>query len=81
MRDTGIVRKMDVLGRVVIPKEVRKQLDVDAGTPLEVFADEKSVILKKYQPGCAFCGEVESEMWAFRGKRVCKKCRRLIADA
>ncbi|SDM21552.1 AbrB/MazE/SpoVT family DNA-binding domain-containing protein [Halarsenatibacter silvermanii] len=55
MKITGIVRKVDELGRIVIPKEVRENMDIDAKDFLEIYVDEETVILKKYEPGCIFC--------------------------
>ncbi|MGI6706335.1 MAG: AbrB/MazE/SpoVT family DNA-binding domain-containing protein [Clostridia bacterium] len=73
MKSTGIVRKVDELGRVVIPKETREQLSVEEKDALEIFVDEKSIILKKYAPGCIFCGQMNG-VKDFRGKLVCNQC-------
>lgn len=73
MKSTGIVRRIDELGRVVIPKELRRTLNIDEGNALEIFVEDESIILKKYNPGCVFCGEVKNVI-EFKNKIVCKKC-------
>ena len=50
MKATGIVRRVDVLGRVVVPKEIRKILSIDEGDPIEIFTEKDSIVLKKYSP-------------------------------
>jgi transcriptional pleiotropic regulator of transition state genes len=72
VKSTGIVRKVDDLGRVVIPKETRKISGISEGTPLEIFIDGDKIILRKYAPGCIFCGEDTKKM--LKGKLVCEKC-------
>ena len=74
MRATGITRPVDQLGRVVIPAELRKVLDLPVGTSLEIFTNEDTIILKKYKRGCVFCGEVEDEMITFKCQLICEKC-------
>lgn len=82
MKATGIVRNMDQLGRIVLPKEMRKVLGIETGTPMGIFVDGDSIILRKYEPGCVFCGNVDDDgMKMVHGKLVCPKCRHLIADA
>lgn len=73
MRTTGIVRKVDDLGRIVLPRELRKTLSIESGVALEIFTDKDTIMLKKYEPGCIFCGEIE-EVKNFKGKYICKKC-------
>ena len=72
MKTTGIVRKVDELGRIVLPVEIRRLLDIDKGT-VEIFADENQVYLRKYSPSCVFCGEDRS-LIQFEGKSVCATC-------
>ena len=60
MKSTGIVRKVDELGRVVIPKETRELLFINEGDSLEIFKDENEIILKKYAPGSTFCGNMKN---------------------
>lgn len=74
MKNTGIVRKIDSLGRIVLPKELRKALNIkDNETPLEIYTEGEQIILKKYAPACIFCGEA-SEVINFKGKNICKSC-------
>lgn len=73
MKATGIVRRVDELGRIVIPKETRRVLDIKEGDPLEIYTDSEMIIFKKYEPGCVFCGQVNS-VENFKGKHICKDC-------
>ena len=73
MKSTGIVRKMDELGRIVLPKEMRKVMDINAKDAIEIFTDDNRIILQKYQPACIFCGQVENVVY-FSGHRVCSAC-------
>lgn len=73
MKSTGVVRPIDQLGRIVIPKELRRTLDIEVGDPLEIFVDGEEVILRKYEPGCVFCGNVKYIV-EFKGKKVCTNC-------
>lgn len=73
MRSTGIVRKVDELGRIVIPIELRRTLDIDIKDALEIYVNSEEIILKKYQPSCIFCGEVK-DVDTFKGKKICPGC-------
>lgn len=73
MKATGIVRQMDPLGRVVIPKELRRTFNIDEGDSLEIFTEGEQIILKKYQPACIFCGEGKGVI-DYKGKKICKHC-------
>ena len=73
MKSTGIVRKIDELGRIVVPKEIRKVNDINEGDAMEIFVDGESVILRKYQPACVFCNEAR-ETISYKGKKICNKC-------
>jgi len=73
MKSIGVVRKTDVLGRIVIPKELRGVLELPVGAPLEIFTEGSTIILKKYQPGCVFCGNICDTQ--FKGQNVCSNCR------
>lgn len=76
MKSTGIVRKIDELGRIVIPKEIRRSFDLrDDEDALEIFVDENTIVLKKYEPSCIFCNTVK-DIITFKGKNVCPKCMR-----
>ncbi|MFO7941915.1 MAG: AbrB/MazE/SpoVT family DNA-binding domain-containing protein [Bacillota bacterium] len=78
MKSTGIVRKVDELGRVVIPIELRRTLDISRKDSLEIYVDGDNIILRKYEPGCIFCGSVEDTQ-QYRGKIVCESCLSEIA--
>jgi AbrB family transcriptional regulator, transcriptional pleiotropic regulator of transition state genes len=80
MRSMGIVRKMDELGRVVIPKEARRAMGLDVSTPMEIFIDleSKKITLSPYAPGCTFCGNV-GNLAEFRGHKVCSECAQHLA--
>ena len=74
MRATGIVRKVDKLGRIVIPMEYRSHLEVSNDEDaLEIFVEDDKIILKKYQRGCMFCGEVKESV-TLMDKTVCTDC-------
>jgi len=73
MKATGIVRKLDQLGRIVIPKELRTTFDLKETDPIEIFVEGEDIILRKYQPACIFCNEA-TDVMQFEGKNVCRKC-------
>ncbi len=73
MKSTGIVRNVDELGRIVIPKEMRKKMDIANGDPVEIYVDGDKIILTKYNERCSFCGS-DSELFEFKGKLVCREC-------
>lgn len=73
MKATGIVRPVDPLGRVVIPVELRRTLNIKTDDSLEVFVDGDFIMLKKYEPACIFCGDAK-DVENIRGKNVCRKC-------
>lgn len=73
MKSTGIVRKVDELGRVVLPMELRRSLDIGIKDSLEIYVDGNSVILKKYQPACIFCNEAD-DVISYKGKNICREC-------
>ena len=80
MKSTGMVRKMDSLGRVVIPIELRRTLGIDIKDSIEIYVDKDMIILRKYNPGCTFCGEMGDTL-EMSGKPVCIKCAQTIARA
>lgn len=73
MKSTGIVRNIDELGRIVIPKEIRKKLGINNTDPVEIFMDGEKVIITKYRNVCHFCGET-FETVEFKGKIICRSC-------
>lgn len=79
MKSTGIVRKVDELGRVVIPIELRRNLGIEEKDGLEVFIDNDRIILRKYGPACVFCGQAEA-VTRFKEKLVCRECLANLAQ-
>lgn len=77
MKSTGIVRRIDELGRVVLPVDLRRALELDVRDAVEIFVEEDSIILRKYLPNCIFCGSSKG-VSLFRGKAVCSECRRQL---
>ena len=73
MKSTGIVRKVDELGRIVLPIELRRMLDIADKDALEIYVDVDGIVLKKYAPACIFCGNA-NEIVNFRGKKICSEC-------
>lgn len=73
MKATGIIRRVDDLGRIVLPKELRQTLGIGEKDPMEIYTDGKGVILRKYAPGCAFCGSV-NDIRYIHGTPVCNIC-------
>jgi AbrB family transcriptional regulator, transcriptional pleiotropic regulator of transition state genes len=73
MKSTGIVRKVDELGRVVLPIELRRNLNIAEKDALEIYVDGNTVILKKYEPACIFCGDAK-DVENYKGKNICPNC-------
>jgi len=73
VKSTGIVRSVDELGRIVIPKEMRTKMNISSSDPIEIYVDGDKIILKKYENSCLFCGSAE-ELTEFKGKMVCSAC-------
>ena len=79
MKSTGIVRKVDELGRVVIPIEIRNKFDIAEKDPIEIYVDGSSIVLKKYEPNCIFCGSTKN-LIAYKDKLVCSKCAQKLSS-
>ena len=77
MKSTGIVRKVDELGRIVLPIELRRTLDIAEKDCLEIYMDGESIVLKKYQPACIFCDEADG-ITVFHGKNICAGCMKAL---
>ncbi len=77
VKATGIVRKLDDLGRIVLPIELRRLLDLEVGSSIEIYTDNDSIVLKKYQPSCIFCGG-EGDLKQYNNRSLCKGCREEI---
>lgn len=78
MKSTGIVRKVDELGRIVIPMELRRTFNIDVKDPLEIYVDEDRIILTKFEQSCIFCG-TNDQMESFKDKYICRTCKSQIA--
>ncbi len=79
MKSTGIVRKVDELGRIVLPIELRRTLDIAERDSLEIYVDNDSIILRKYQPACIFCDNAR-DVIAYKNKNVCKSCIKALEE-
>lgn len=73
LKSTGIVRKVDELGRVVIPIELRRTLGISEKDALEIYVDGERIMLKKYEPACIFTGNADDLIY-FKGKMISKSC-------
>lgn len=81
MKSTGIVRKVDELGRIVLPIELRRTLDIAEKDALEIYVEGSAIVLKKYRPTCVFCDSAR-DVSVFKGKNICPKClRELRSDS
>lgn len=73
MKSTGIVRKVDELGRIVLPIELRRTLEIAERDSLEIYVDGSTVILKKYEPACIFCNDAK-DVVNYKGRNICRNC-------
>lgn len=80
MKSTGVVRRVDELGRIVIPIELRRNLDIAEKDALEIYVEGEQIILKKYQPACIFCGQAK-EVRNYKGKNICQICLKEIKNS
>jgi len=80
MKSTGIVRRVDELGRIVLPVELRRTLGIAEKDAVEIYVDGDAIVLRKYDPSCVFCGSSRN-VSAFKGKNVCAECiKQLTSD-
>ena len=79
MKSTGIIRKVDDLGRIVLPIELRRTLDIAERDEIEIYMENDRIILQKFEPACIFCGSAR-ELMTYRGKNVCQACVKKMAD-
>lgn len=79
MKERGIVRRVDELGRVVLPIELRRSLDLNERDRVEIRAEDDRIILRKFESNCCFCGN-DKELREFRGKLLCPKCIKAIGE-
>lgn len=77
MKSTGIVRRIDELGRIVLPIELRRTFDIEVKDAIEIYTDQDMIILKKFQRSCLFCGEAEN-LVDYKGKHVCPNCLKAL---
>ena len=77
MKSTGIIRRVDELGRVVIPMEIRNQFNIVEKDPIEISVEGSCIVLKKYEPNCIFCGNTKN-LVEYKDKLVCDKCTSLL---
>ena len=77
MKSTGIVRKIDELGRITLPIELRRNLGIEEKDPIEIFVDDDSIVLKKYFATCIICGD-SSDLFIYNDKYICKACRNAL---
>ena len=80
MKSTGIVRKVDELGRIVLPIELRRTLNIAEKDSLEIYVEEDSIILRKYETRCVFCGNSKN-VAEYKGKSICPDCIRDIKNS
>ncbi len=73
MNSVGVVRNIDDLGRIVLPRELRGTLEIPKKCSLEFYLDDEIIVIKKYQPGCIFCGDVD-DVVKYKGKNICSTC-------
>lgn len=79
MKSTGIIRRVDELGRVVIPIEIRNQFNIVEKDPIEIYVDGSSIILKKFEPNCIFCGSTD-DLVSYSDKLICYDCSKKISE-
>lgn len=79
MKSTGIVRKVDELGRIVLPIELRRTLGIEEKDRIEIFVDGESIIMRKYQPACIFCDNAK-DIINYKGKNICPDCIRAMNE-
>ena len=80
MKSTGIVRKVDELGRIVLPIELRRTLNIAEKDSLEIYVEDDSIILRKFETRCVFCGNTKNVV-EYKGKNICPDCIRDIKNA
>lgn len=74
MKSIGIVRRIDALGRIVIPKEMRKSLYLEEGDPVDISSENDAIVIRKSGSVCVFCGKNGGDLTTFRGRSVCASC-------
>lgn len=74
MKSTGIVRKLDQLNRLVIPKELIITHKLENNAALEIFTEGENIVLRKYNPGCVICDSMD-ELTNYKSKKICRSCK------
>lgn len=80
MKSAGVVRKIDELGRIVVPIELRKSLNIGKREAVEISLDDDCILIKKFEPGCCFCGSTD-ELQAYNGNKVCSECIKELSSS
>jgi transcriptional pleiotropic regulator of transition state genes len=80
VKSTGVIRRVDDLGRIVLPIELRRNLGIDEQDAMEIYVDRDLIILKKYEPTCIFCGKAEN-VESYKGKNLCRQCAFELSDS
>ena len=81
MHDTGIVRRVDDLGRIVLPMELRRTLGINVKDPMAIFVEGERIILTKHKDACTICGSSAKELMEFKGRPLCADCVSGIKNA
>ncbi|MDF2720745.1 MAG: hypothetical protein K0Q59_420 [Paenibacillus sp.] len=79
MRPAGVVRRVDQLGRIVLPKSLRKRYRMNEGDPIEILVAGDQILLERYRPKCVICGEMNG-ITAYKDKHVCTNCMREMSE-
>ncbi len=79
MKSTGITRKVDELGRIVLPIELRRKMGIAEKDSLEIYVEGDTIILQKYEPACIFCGNAKNVI-TYKDKNVCTNCAKELAN-
>lgn len=79
MKSTGVIRRLDELGRIVIPIELRNKLGIVEKDPLEIYVEGSNIILKKFETNCVFCGS-SKKLVEFQDKLICSKCIKKLSS-
>mgnify|MGYP001132964172 CR=1 FL=1 len=79
MKATGVVRKIDELGRIVIPIELRNKLGISEKDPMEIFVEGSNIVLKKFDTHCIFCGS-SKKLVEYKDKLICSKCAKKLSE-
>ncbi len=79
MRATGVVRRVDQLGRIVLPKKLRKEFEFNEKNDIELLIDGDTIVLRKFMPSCVFCN-TRDDVNVYKGRNICEKCMDELKD-